>query len=310
MWALGRAPPGERARRLADADPRAASTQGDEHRAKHDLSSLRIFGSTGEPWNPEPYQWLSERGRRRARADHQHLRRHRGRRLLPDARTRSRRSRSARSAARRTAWTSTSSTREGKSGARRGRRAGLQAAVAGDDARDLGRPASATSRPTGRCTRTCGATATGRWSTRTATGSCSGAPTTRSTSPASGSDRPRSSRCWSRTRRCASRRWSACPTRPRARRSGASACAADGGRRRDSRRSSRELVANELGPPVQALAGRVRGGAAEDALGQDPAPRGARGRGRRGPGRHVDAPRTPRRSTDPRGARLSSALRS
>jgi acetyl-CoA synthetase len=39
---------------------RALKTQGDEHVAKHDLSSLRIFGSTGEPWNPEPYRWLSE----------------------------------------------------------------------------------------------------------------------------------------------------------------------------------------------------------------------------------------------------------
>jgi acetyl-CoA synthetase len=26
----------------------------------HDLSSLRIIGSTGEPWNPEPYKWLFE----------------------------------------------------------------------------------------------------------------------------------------------------------------------------------------------------------------------------------------------------------
>jgi acetyl-CoA synthetase len=25
---------------------------------KHDLSSLRILASTGEPWNPEPYRWL------------------------------------------------------------------------------------------------------------------------------------------------------------------------------------------------------------------------------------------------------------
>jgi acetyl-CoA synthetase len=25
---------------------------------RHDLSSLRILGSTGEPWNPEPYLWL------------------------------------------------------------------------------------------------------------------------------------------------------------------------------------------------------------------------------------------------------------
>lgn len=27
---------------------------------KHDLSSLRIIGSTGEPWNPEPYKWCLE----------------------------------------------------------------------------------------------------------------------------------------------------------------------------------------------------------------------------------------------------------
>src|SRR3989442_3578205 len=26
----------------------------------HDLSSLRMLGSTGEPWNPEPYRWLFE----------------------------------------------------------------------------------------------------------------------------------------------------------------------------------------------------------------------------------------------------------
>jgi acetyl-CoA synthetase len=39
---------------------RSLKTAGDEHPAKHDLSSLRVFGSTGEPWNPEPYKWLSE----------------------------------------------------------------------------------------------------------------------------------------------------------------------------------------------------------------------------------------------------------
>jgi acetyl-CoA synthetase len=31
---------------------------GAEHVRKHDLSSLRILGSTGEPWNPEPYMWF------------------------------------------------------------------------------------------------------------------------------------------------------------------------------------------------------------------------------------------------------------
>jgi acetyl-CoA synthetase len=36
---------------------RALIPAGDEHVTKHDLSSLRIIGSTGEPWNPEPYIW-------------------------------------------------------------------------------------------------------------------------------------------------------------------------------------------------------------------------------------------------------------
>ena len=39
---------------------RALKTAGDGHPAAHDLSSLRVFGSTGEPWNPEPYRWLSD----------------------------------------------------------------------------------------------------------------------------------------------------------------------------------------------------------------------------------------------------------
>jgi acetyl-CoA synthetase len=39
---------------------RALRAQGDEHVRRHDLSSLRVLGSTGEPWNPEPYKWLSE----------------------------------------------------------------------------------------------------------------------------------------------------------------------------------------------------------------------------------------------------------
>ncbi|MGC8856908.1 MAG: AMP-binding protein, partial [Anaerolineae bacterium] len=34
---------------------------GEEHFRKHDLSSLRAFGSTGEPWNPDPWMWLFER---------------------------------------------------------------------------------------------------------------------------------------------------------------------------------------------------------------------------------------------------------
>ena len=37
---------------------RSLRTHGDEWPGRHDLSSLRILGSTGEPWNPEPYRWL------------------------------------------------------------------------------------------------------------------------------------------------------------------------------------------------------------------------------------------------------------
>ena len=40
---------------------RALAPQGDDLPAQHDLSSLRIFGSTGEPWNPGPWRWLFEK---------------------------------------------------------------------------------------------------------------------------------------------------------------------------------------------------------------------------------------------------------
>ncbi|MBI3911788.1 MAG: AMP-binding protein [Armatimonadetes bacterium] len=40
---------------------RALMPQGDEWPARRDLSSLRILGSTGEPWNPGPWQWYFER---------------------------------------------------------------------------------------------------------------------------------------------------------------------------------------------------------------------------------------------------------
>lgn len=37
---------------------RALRGKGDEWPAKYDLSSVRSIGSTGEPWNPDPYKWL------------------------------------------------------------------------------------------------------------------------------------------------------------------------------------------------------------------------------------------------------------
>jgi acetyl-CoA synthetase len=34
---------------------------GDSWAKQHDLSSLRVIGSTGEPWNPEPWLWLFDK---------------------------------------------------------------------------------------------------------------------------------------------------------------------------------------------------------------------------------------------------------
>ena len=39
---------------------RALKSMGSEHYRSRDLSRLRSFGSTGEPWNPEPWRWLLE----------------------------------------------------------------------------------------------------------------------------------------------------------------------------------------------------------------------------------------------------------
>jgi acetyl-CoA synthetase len=39
---------------------RALMRHGEEPVRRHDLSSLRILGSTGEPWNPESWRWLFE----------------------------------------------------------------------------------------------------------------------------------------------------------------------------------------------------------------------------------------------------------
>ncbi len=40
---------------------RSLIPHGDECFQKHDLSSVRCFASTGEPWNPEPWMWLFEK---------------------------------------------------------------------------------------------------------------------------------------------------------------------------------------------------------------------------------------------------------
>ena len=40
---------------------RALIPHGEEPFRRHDLTSLRFFGSTGEPWNPDPWMWLFEK---------------------------------------------------------------------------------------------------------------------------------------------------------------------------------------------------------------------------------------------------------
>lgn len=39
---------------------RALMAKGDEWVNKHSLKSLKVFASTGEPWNPDPWMWLFE----------------------------------------------------------------------------------------------------------------------------------------------------------------------------------------------------------------------------------------------------------
>jgi acetyl-CoA synthetase len=36
---------------------RGLMAAGGEHPRRHDLTSLRVLGGTGEPWNPEPFEW-------------------------------------------------------------------------------------------------------------------------------------------------------------------------------------------------------------------------------------------------------------
>ncbi|MDD2923301.1 MAG: AMP-binding protein [Anaerolineales bacterium] len=40
---------------------RALIPHGDEQFTKHDISSIKCFASTGEPWNPVPWMWLFEK---------------------------------------------------------------------------------------------------------------------------------------------------------------------------------------------------------------------------------------------------------
>ena len=52
---------------------RAFVRWGDDLPKKHDLSSLRLLGSVGEPINPEAWMWYQRRHRRRPLPDRRHL---------------------------------------------------------------------------------------------------------------------------------------------------------------------------------------------------------------------------------------------
>ena len=140
LWAHGGAPPASPRSASRRRSIRALIAAATSRLRSHDLSSLRILGSTGEPWNPEPYRWLMRGGRRRPVPDHQPVRRHRGRRVLPLAAARHGAEGVHARRARRSAWTSTCSTR---------RQAGARGEVGelvckqpwpGDDPGRLGRP--------------------------------------------------------------------------------------------------------------------------------------------------------------------------
>ncbi len=45
---------------VAPTSIRSMMTHGDAWVRRHDLSSVRVFGSTGEPWNVAPWRWLFE----------------------------------------------------------------------------------------------------------------------------------------------------------------------------------------------------------------------------------------------------------
>ena len=202
---------------------RALMQHGEDPVRHHDLSSLRILSSTGEPWNPDPWNWFFRvvgRGRLPILnysggteisggilcgnlllplkptafsgpiPGHRRGRRGRERQLRPPA----------------------------------SRRAGHPPSVDRHDARLLGTSLTGISKPIGPASPACGPTATGPPLTPTACGISSAARTTPSRSPASASVRPKSSPSWLLTRPSRKPSASVCPTRSKARRSSASAC--------------------------------------------------------------------------------------
>ena len=214
-----------------------------------DLSSLRVFGASGEPWDEDAYRWLALTVGEGKRPLINFSGRHRGRRRVSRAVPgRAAGGLLARRPVARDGRRRVLADRRAR--ARLGRRAGVQAAVAGHDPRRVPRPGALhrvllVDVPGRLAPRRLGAR-----STPTASGTCSGARTRRSTWPANASGRPRSSPSCCRIRPSPRRRRSASRTARRARRSGAS------GRRSTRpaptcRPSSGTLVTERLGKPFK-----------------------------------------------------------
>ena len=158
---------------------RAFMKQGEAYPAKHDLSSLRVLGSVGEPINPEAWLWYHEQHRRRQGADRRHVVADRdgpdphharcpgSRRRSPAApRSRSRASPPTSSTA--TATPSRSAVAATSSSSGRGRRCSAASTAT----------RSATRRRTGAASRGCTSPATARSATTTATSGSSAGSTT------------------------------------------------------------------------------------------------------------------------------------
>ena len=153
---------------------------GPEHAQKHDLSSLRLLGTVGEPINPEAWVWYREHiGGGRCPVVDTWWQTETGMILItPAAGGDANKARVGDEAVPRRRGRGVQTSRARRSGPGGGGYLVLKRPVAGDAARASTRTTSATARRTGRATATCTSRATARGSTRTATSGCSAASTT------------------------------------------------------------------------------------------------------------------------------------
>ena len=308
VWALGRAPPGERARRLADADPRAQDRRATSTSAKHDLSQPADPRLDRRAVEPRALQvavarWPA-RGACRSSTSPAAPRSARA----SSRPTRSRRSRSARSAARRTAWTSTSSTQQASRSADEVGELvckqpwpGMTRGIWGDPERYLETYWSMYP----------GVWRHGDWALIDEDGDWFLLGRSDDTINVAGKrlgPAEVESVLVSHPAVSASRPSSACPHETKGEAIWCFCVLGDGGRGR-RRRGARRARRGGARTPVQAVADRVRGRAAEDPLGEDPAARRARGRDRRGPRRHVVGREPPGARRHPGRARVPERTR-